>query len=259
MEKVLVLHSAEPRKILEAVIENKVPAIMSYLSKGKWHVAKVQLKNLGACKINFELWPREKPCPINIQVGQPVGLSVKYGYGKVIFDTTVLGFEPSAEPGKGGTVVAAVPTKLEVVERRSYFRVSVPASMKVIVTMWHRNHMSDKDSNYTPEKYLQGKLVDISAGGTQVAIDKDAAPDFKKGQFVTLRFTPMPYEQPIMFNAQIRTILPTTDETQICYGLQIVGLEASEDGQQTLTRLCNLVEQYYQMNQKAQQPQKINK
>ena len=259
MEKMLVLHNAEPRKILDAVIESKVPAIMSYLSKGKWHVAKVQLKSMGPCKMNFELWPRERPCPINIQIDQPVGLSVKYGYGKIVFDTTVLGFEPSADPAKGGTVVAAVPTKLEVVERRSYFRVPVPNSMKVIVTMWHRNQMSDTNDQYTPEKYSQGKLVDISAGGTQVALDKQVLPDFKKGQFVTLRFTPLPYEQPIMFNAQIRTILPTTDETQVCYGMQIVGLEASEDGQKTLMRLCNLVEQYYRINQAAQQPQKTAK
>ena len=99
------------------------------------------------------------------------------------------------------------------------------------------------------ECYWQGKLIDISAGGVQIVVDIAQKPDFKRGQFIGLRFTPMPYEMPLMFDAQIRNILPTASEKSICLGLRIVGLEASPEGRQVLQRLCNVAEHYYQINQ----------
>ena len=248
MNEVAMLRGAEPRKILQTVIEEKTPAVMSYLSRGKWYVAKVLLTGLGAGRLNIQILPGEKPHPINIQVDQPVGISLKYGYGKFIFETKVIGLEPSPEATAGGTILLAVPDRIEIVQRRSYFRVDVPRSLKVSVLLWPRGYKTDS-SQVPPSRYWQGGLVDISAGGAQVAIDAVQKQDFKNGQFIGLRFTPMPYEMPLMFNAQIRNILPTVDGKSICLGLQIVGLEASPEGHQILQRLCNVVEQYYQINQ----------
>ena len=265
MSEVLMLRNAEPRKILQIIVEKKIPAIMSYLSRGKWHAAKIAPVNLGADRFYVEVSPRKKPHPINIQLNQPVGISLKYGYGKLVFGTNVISFELSPEAQSGGRIVLAVPTQIELVPRRSYFRVNVPESLKVNVILWHRCHtdgIPKRDNNkgrpvfpperrHSPEHYWQGRLVDISAGGAQVAIDASQEPDFKKGQFVGLRFTPMPYEMPLMFNAQIRNVLPTADDDKICFGLQMVGLEASVDGRAILQRLCNVVERYYQMNQSS--------
>ena len=268
---------AEPRRILQAVIEKKVPAIMSYLSRGKWYVAKILLTDLGANMLIVQVPPRKEPRPINIQAEQPVGISLKYGYGKFIFETTVLGFGPSPNMGhepysasqnqdpttSGGRIVLAVPERIELVQRRSYFRVDVPSSLKVNVSLWHRCYSDTATcaetsnprenacgkSTATPERYWQGRLTDISAGGAQIVVDNEQKPDFRKNQFVGLRFTPMPYETPLILNAQIRNILPTADGKSICIGLQLVGLEASTEGRSLLHRLCNVVEQYYRMNQ----------
>jgi hypothetical protein len=284
MNEVAMLSGAEPREILQAVIEKKTPAVMSYLSRGKWHVAKVLLTNLGANGLDIRLAPRKtdnspfcfrkkaggqkahemttpKPHPINIQVNQPVGISLKYGYGKFIFETTVVALQPSSDPTSGGTIALMVPERIELVQRRSYFRVDVPSSLKVNVMLWHRrwtDEMSEtqqienqtSDSRRMPQEcYWQGKLTDISAGGVQIVVDTGQKPDFKRGQFIGLRFTPMPYEMPLMFDAQIRNILPTAGEKSICLGLRIVGLEASPEGRQVLQRLCNVAEHYYQINQ----------
>ena len=302
MNEVAMLRGAEPREILQTVIEKKTPAIMSYLSKGKRHVAKVLLTNLGANRLDIQVSPRkrnsilrkghsaelsrsphkmgtQKPHPINIQVNQPVGISLKYGYGKFIFETTVVGFEPSSDPASGGgtppcgnpTIVLMVPDRIKIVQRRSYFRVDVPGSLKVNVMLWHRRYTDEKsegsrlagtqtqqmgiqtsDTHRMPPEYCwQGKLADISTGGAKIVVDAMQRPDFKKGQFIELRFTPMPYEMPLMFDAQIRNILPIADEKSICLGLQIVGLEASPEGRQVLQRLCNVVEHYYQINQSS--------
>ena len=266
MNETVSLRGVDPREILQTAVNKKVPAIMSYLSKGKWHVAKVLLTELGADRFSIESTHVEKkPHPINVQMDQPVGISFKYEYGKFVFDTTVVDLGPSSDStrlGRGGTIILAVPDRVEVVQRRSYFRVSVPQSLKVNAVLWHRSQKdlperqtSDMTSHI--HKYYQGRLADISAGGVQVVVDagqeptsaSSVEPDLKKGQFVGLRFTPLPYEMPLMFNAQIRNILPTADNKSICLGLQIVGLESSREGRQVLSRLVGVVERYYRMNQ----------
>lgn len=276
MNEAVMLREAEPREILEIAIEEKVPAIMSYLSKNKWHVTKVLLTNLGANRLSIEIWPKAKPHPINIHTNQPVGLSLKYGYGKFVFDTTVVSLELSPGPngrGQTGTIVLAVPNRIEIVQRRSYFRVDVPKSLKVNVLLWHRglnripapvpcdqDEQVDNSNNNTSNKkqdYYKGRLIDISAGGAQIALEIAQKPDLRKGQFIGLTFTPMPYEKPLILDAQIRNILPTADDKNICLGIQMVGLEASPEGRRVLQRLCNVVEHYFQVNQSGAKHQEI--
>ena len=297
MNKVIMLNGAESEEILRAAIENKVPAIMSYLSRDKWHVAKVLMIDLsfpprygnGLRRDEQGVGPDnrltvmsaaegERPRPINIQVNQPVGISFKHEYGKFVFDTKVVALEssPAVSQGDntggrehGGRIVLAVPDRMEVLQRRSYFRVNVPETLSVKVTLWHRNGKFQGENQEqalafpkaATTKYFGGKLIDISAGGAQVMILKqDEANDsnqgffnrqnfsFKKGQFIGLRFTPIPYETPLMFSAQIRHILPSEDNKSIYLGLQIVGLEASPEGRQILSRIAGVVEHYYQLN-----------
>jgi hypothetical protein len=296
MSEIVMLQGPESLAVLQMVVQSQAPAIMSYLSKDKWHVAKVVMKDLRGDRLHVEnCHTVGRPHPINIRLEQPVGVNFKHAYGKFVFDTTVVGLEPSSDPEAGGTIVLAAPQRIGVVQRRSYFRVNVPASLRVNVVLWHRT--GNRASEDRTHAYCEGRLMDISAGGAQVVISLKhgaggvpagcdtgsgspmsntapvevappvvgAAPsvpgatapragpagtaDFRKGQFLGVRFTPMPYEIPLMFNAQIRNVLPTADHAGLCLGLQIVGLEASEDGRQTLSRLANVVERYHQINQ----------
>ncbi len=286
MNEAVMLRGAEPREILETAIEEKVPAIMTYLSSGKWHVAKVLLTNLGANRLSAEIWPKEKRHPINIHINQPVGISIKYGYGKFVFDTKVVDLELSTtafsaeshprdceskagSQKRSGQIVLSVPARIEIVQRRSYFRVDVPRALKVNVLLWHRglnrvpepevwdrDEQQDNSDNKTQD-YYKARLIDISAGGAQIVINTSQKPDFRKGQFIGLTFTPRPYERPLILDAQIRNILPTADSNNICLGLQIVGLEASPEGRQILQRLCNVVEHYYQINQSGAKQQEM--
>jgi hypothetical protein len=270
MNEVAMLSGSEPRKILQTMIEKKVPAIMSYLSRGKWHVAKVQLTDLGACRVDAKIIPSKNPHPINIKTEQPVGVSLKYGYGKFIFEATVMALEPSEDTTSGGTIILTMPDRIQIVQRRSYFRVEVPKSLKVKVLLWHRKQQNEQpcqdemsqgsDFGQVPSgKYFQGRLVDISAGGAQVALDAVDTENFSVGQFIGVRFTPMPYERPLMFNARIRNVLPTADGDRVCIGIQIVGLEASLEGREVLTRLVEIVERYYQLSQTGAKHQDFQK
>jgi hypothetical protein len=264
MSEIAVLQGHESQSVLQAVVDSQETAIMSYLSRDKWHVAKVVMRDLVANRLYVEgCRSSRKPHPINIRVNQPVGMNFKHAYGKFVFDTMVVGLEPATHPDSGGTIVLAVPDQIGVIQRRSYFRVSVPDSLKVNVVLWHRK--SGTHAEEAAHNYYEGRLVDISAGGAQIAIPlksgQDDRPggagetDFHKGQFVGVRFTPMPYETPLMFNAQIRNVLPTADRSAYCLGLQIVGLEASEEGRHVLSRLATVVERYYDINQSGAKQQ----
>jgi c-di-GMP-binding flagellar brake protein YcgR len=284
MNEMVTIQGEKLNTILRTVVNEKIPAIMSYLSKGKWHVAKVLLTDLDSNRLSVEsIRAAKKQRPINIQLAQPVGISFKHEYGKFVFDTTVIGLELSPDPENnrdgGGSIVLTMPEKMEVVQRRSYFRVEVPESLKVKTLLWHRSSKEETKSRIQDrmeenQGCYQGRLLDISAGGAQIvvpyqnmlstptsfeqqltpnesgdSITDPVKPNFKKGQFVGVRFTPLPYETPLTFSAQIRNILPTADGQGISLGLQIVGLEASPEGHQVLTRLIAVVGQYYQMNQ----------
>ncbi len=263
MNEIITPEGVDSRGVLQSAIDEKVPAIMSYLSRNKWHVAKVLLTDLaeGQLKVESTSSSQDRKRPINIRIDQPVGISFKYGYGKFVFDTVVQGLEPSSCPDarceRGGTVVLAVPDKIEVIQRRNYFRVNVPESLKVQVLLWHRTgSLKERDSLHDSADEMKncchGRLIDISAGGAQIAVPKQndsPGGGFKKGQFVGVRFTPAPYEVPVLLSAQIRGILPTADGKSASLGLQIVGLEASAEGREVLARLISIVENYYQMNQ----------
>jgi hypothetical protein len=261
MNEVMTPHGVDREKVLQTVIDMKVPAIMSYLSKDKWHVAKVLLTNLNGDRLSVESTISRRQRPINIRVDQPVGISFKYSYGKFVFDTIVKALEPSTDPEtqrqRGGIIVLALPDKIEVIQRRNYFRVNVPESLKVKILLWPRNGRRDEaDSKHEAmietHNCCQGRLMDISAGGAQIIVPNQnnaGQASFKKGQFVSMRFTPLPYETPLILNAQIRNILPTVDEQNSSFGLQFVGLEASPEGREVLSRLIGIVERYYQINQ----------
>ena len=270
MNEVMTPHGVDRERILQIAIDMKVPAIMSYLSRDKWHVAKVLLTKLNRDRLKVESTISMRQRPINIRVDQPVGISFKHGYGKFVFDTTVKALEPSTDPETcrqcGGTIVLAVPDKIEVIQRRSYFRVNVPESLKVKILLWHRSSKQGAeepkhDTAGEMHNCCQGRLMDISAGGAQVIVpnQNDAGKaNFKKGQFISMRFTPLPYETPLVLSAQIRNVLPTADDQNASLGLQIVGLEASSEGREVLTRLIGIVERYYQINQSSIKNQAVH-
>lgn len=249
MNDVMKLDYAAPRDILQTAIEQNVSAIMSYQSKGKWHVVKVLLTKVCVNTFKIELAPKIKPHPMNINIGQNTVVSFKHEHGKLIFDTTVISLEPSPNKTSGGIIALAIPLQFELVQRRNYYRVRVPQGLIVNVKISHHSPAANQHHRNWSPHYWIGKLVDLSAGGTQVAIDAADKPDFKPGQSITMCFAPMPNESPLQFQAQIRAILPTADQNNICLGLQITGLESNPEGRVVLRRLCNVIERYHQINQ----------
>ena len=75
---VCTLDHRESQQLLKTAINRKLATILSYLSKNKWHVAKVYLLNVDADRLWMEsMHPETRRRPLNIQTDQPVGVSFK--------------------------------------------------------------------------------------------------------------------------------------------------------------------------------------
>ena len=176
----------QPREILATAIKDRTEAIISHLSRGKWHMTKVMLSGLGANVINVEILPRRKRCPLNINVEDSVGISFKYGYSKFIFEAKVFGFEASENKNSLGRIVIGIPSKIEVLAKRSYFRVNIPSSLDIPVAVSHYQENKTQNSN---SNCWMGRLIDISAGGAQVAVPAGQNTAIKKGHTAQIKFT----------------------------------------------------------------------
>lgn len=232
---------------------------MCYLSRGKWHKVQVLAVHLQDERLDVRVASPScesmvlgefrgeavKPQPVNVKLGQSVGISVKCEGGKFIFEAEIVDFGFSSSPDGGGIITLVIPEQMEMVSRRSYFRVRVPEKLSIDVEMWHRR-CRKMDGEY--EHHWLGRLVDISAGGLQVAFASSQRLDFQRGQFVEVRFCPLPLEKALELSAQIRNILPTADGENLCFSLQAVGLEATKEGRETLAHLAGVTELYYEIS-----------
>ena len=250
MNEVIMLHGTKSREILQSVFEQKIPIQLSYQTQRNWHRVRMSLTGIDDNRFYGKFSPQKKTEPVRLETDQPVGVSIKYGFGggydKLVFGTIVI------KADDNGAVSFAVPEETEIVPRRSYFRVPVLEFMKVNVEFRHRYCTSeDGQATIAAGPRWEGNLIDISAGGLQIAVDAEPKPDFNKGDAVGIRFRPMPNEAELMFNAQVSNVLPTADEKSICIGLEIVGLEASPEGRLILQRLCNVVDEYHRISKGA--------
>jgi len=248
MNQPQTLQRKELIEVLNKAIGEKTSAIMTHQAKGKWHMTKVALVELRQAGLAIEIGQKQKRQPLNIQVDQPVGLSLKHGYDKFIFEATVIGFENDASAQQTAKILLKLPERGEKYQRRNFFRVAVPNNMKVKVLFWHRGY-HDEINEIPDEKYWQGRLIDVSAGGMQICIGRDKRPNFRDGQLVGLEFTPMPYEKPLLLEGQVRHIAASPKGEDVYLGLQIIGLELNPKGRESLRRLCTIVEYYYQIIQ----------
>jgi len=175
------------------------------------------------------------------------GILHTYAFDRIfeVVSDTQIALRPPTQVSGAGTLVFGTPDGAEPYKRRNYVRLNICKVMKLSVLLWHRRQK--EDSLDVPwENCWQGRLVDISEGGAQIAVDVTRRPDFKKDHFIRLQFAPIPYETALMFDARIRKVLPAAENDSVCLGVQFAGLEANPEGRQSLRWLCNSEERYYE-------------
>ncbi len=247
MSEPQVLTNADVTHILQRTIDAGAEGVMSHLAKGKWHICEVLFKTLAPYAVHVEAKRQKKLIPVDIAINQPVGISIQHEFKKYIFETAVVGFESSVNESCGGKIVLELPDKIECMQRRAYSRASVPTNLNVKVLFWHRGYMDDT-KEAPPDNYWQGRMVDLSAGGLQIAVDVEQGPNFRAGQLVGLQFTPMSHQKPILLEAQVKHLAENAERKQLYVGVEFLGLEMSGEERQKLRRIIDIVGEYEEQN-----------
>ncbi len=243
MIKLQILTNADVTHILQCVIDAGAEGVMSHLTKGKWRICEVVFKTLTPYTIHVEALRKEKVSPVDLTINQPVGMSVWHKSRKYIFEAVVVGYESCVTESCGGKIVLDLPGKIECMQQRAYSRAAVPPDLNVKALFWHRGYM-DNTKEAPPENYWQGRVVDLSAGGLQIAVDVEQGPNFRVGQLVGLQFTPMSHQKPILLEAQVKHLAEKAEENQLYVGVEFMGLEMSGEGREKLRRIINIVSEY---------------
>jgi c-di-GMP-binding flagellar brake protein YcgR len=247
MESSQILRGKKIEKTLELVVARRAAAAMTHIAAGKWKTTNINFTVGNGNAIHMTIDNNELQGPINIQVDQPVGISFEHESERYIFETIVVGFEQTVNQNQNSEILLVIPEKMEKMGRRAYLRQDIPGNLNVKVLFWHRGY--NDDSTEVPlENYWQGRLINLSAGGVQLAISLDQTPHFKIDQIVGLQFTPMPYEKPITLEGQVKHLEKTEDGRELILGVHALGLEANSQGRIILHRIIDVVNRYQHLN-----------
>jgi len=248
MSRSQILKGQKIVKTLDLAVNERASAVMTHLTGGKWRTTNVTFSAGNNNAVHISIDDSEPQKSTNVQIDQPVGISFEQDSKRYIFETMIIGIEPNGNQGQTGKILLGMPEKMEEMGRRAYLRQDVPKSLKVKILFWHRGY-NDDSIDIPLENYWQGRLINLSAGGVQLAISLDQAPNFKIGQFVGLQFTPMPYEKPITLEGQIKHLAKTEDGRELTIGVHTLGLEVNSQGRIILHRIIDVVNRYQQLSQ----------
>jgi anti-anti-sigma regulatory factor len=162
-----------------------------------------------------------------------------YGFDRIFQIAEASDIVPEQLPKQTGSGIQELRhvKNVKPMDRRKYIRLRIPSWLQVNVHLW----LGGQNENYNkliPEHSWQGRLVDISEEGAQVAVNVTEKTNLDKGQLIGVEFKPNHIEPMLVFDAQIREVLQTADERHICLGLQFLGLESNHESRHALRRLC---------------------
>lgn len=72
---------------------------------------------------------------------------------------------------------------------------------------------------------------------------------FKVGQLLGIQFTPMSYQKPLLLESHVKYLKKKPDHLLFNIGVEFLGLEASPEGRELLSRLLDVIAEYQKMNQ----------
>ena len=236
-----LLNGSEIKDALTEAVREKSPVIASFLAEGKWRILELKVTDFTDDSITFisettyEKFPKELP----------VGICIHLGHFKYLFDSTV---QEVRTEGASEHIKLDFPHRVKCVQRRMYHRQPVPAGIKIKVLFWHRGYLDD--SNTCPkELYWQGRLLNLSAGGAQFEIEIEQKEHFRVGQLLGVQFTPMSYQKPLLLESHVKYLKEPSDHSSFKIGVEFLGLEASPEGREILSRLLEVIAEYEKMNE----------
>ncbi len=216
---------------------------LSTLRDGKWQVFDIVI--VGYSAEGVQLRVAEKTIIADaLKPEQPVGLCLQRDHHKYLFESRI---ENILSVVQADGLKVETPEKVEKMPRRAYQRQPIPQGMTVRAMFWHRGHL-DTPGQPPREDYWQGRIANLSAGGTMISVGQDHRDFFCIDQLVGVQFTPLSYQKPLLLEGRVRHLQPQSDGDALWVGVEFVGLEASPEGRDILHRLLDVIDQYEKLN-----------
>jgi len=241
-----LLNVADERRdeILTDAADRLAPVTLSHRLDRGWATYKSRLlqADSAGCFLIIEQ-PLHIPgqSPPELVPGEALGLSFRRGHKKCMCSVKInrlLAFEWEGE--RVPAIEICWPEKLQEMQRRVYFRASVPKGRRIEVKLWDGGVM-DRDKAVIREMpHHSGLLQDISAGGCSVQVEAARDPQLEVGDTVGIQFQPDPRTQPLLLDAVFRH-LEDSNQGKLCLGFQFVGLEVAPEGRTMLQALSRVV------------------
>jgi len=259
MSAVLTVEPTRRDQALDEAASRNVPSVLRVRDSVSWVAHKSRF--LGANPVTKRLYVEYPPPaapeapPPEVRRGESVGVAFRRGHKKCVFTSVVLGQEEYG-PDEGTRAPALAlrwPDSLQELQRRAYYRVSVPPHKTVTVELWQGGAACRKKAGTAAWPSYSGRLMDLSAGGMRLVLPPNRDPRLDVGDAVGLEFQPEPGGPAFLLNGIVRYVEPAPDGAT-AMGLQFVGLEATVENRKVLQQLLRVVNQYYRFELRRLRP-----
>lgn len=178
--------------------------------------------------------------PPELTAGQLLGIAFKQRHHKYVFTARILAiadFHPLPEVTIRGLRLEW-PTRMQKLQRRMFYRVTVPASQPIFAGLWRGTH----DSVMETGTRIGGQVIDLSAGGVRVRLLENQAVPFQVGEALKIELRQRKDNvagESIRADAIYRHT--ANDEFGVTVGLQLVGLTETAKGRATFNQLGQII------------------
>ena len=180
--------------------------------------------------------PRRAYVSVPVPLSKPVGAAFRKGHKKCLFTSTLEGPDPMDAPGM---FTLSWPDELHQVRRRAYERAAPPPGMIIPVRFWCVARAMGAGS--FDERVRYGELEDLSAGGMRVLVADTEGIDERSTYRCVVQVRA--HAAPLVLEAVLRHREAAVGG-RTSLGLGFMGLEANDEGRETLGEIARIVSQF---------------
>lgn len=240
------------RQITEAAVAavgRHIPITISIRVDQNWTTLQSRVLELKDNHLLLEIPPMEIGIPPHEFVpGEKLGFSFKLKHHKHIFTASVAGFAPvTLESGATiNTVSICLPTGMQRLQRRAFFRAPVPANRIVRAAFWLGGCEAEPKGTSPLMPVWSGRVTNLSAGGFQLIGPMEATSFLEVGDTAGVRLSfGVSSGETVYADAQFRHLL--AQDHQAVMGFQFVGLAYTNKGRDALKIISLKVSEFQQL------------
>ena len=229
--------------------QKNIPITITIRQDSLWLNFPSRMISITGKQLLVELPPVEADVPPHEFVpAEKLGISFKLKHHKHIFTATVAGMQDfPLENGESTKVLAlCLPTRMQRLQRRMFYRVDVPANRVVRASFWLGGKEAEPNGTSDTTPVWSGRVTNISAGGFQLLSTTNLGPMLELGDSVGVRLSFGSGQESVYADAQLRHVVLEGAE-QWSLGLQFVGLPQTPEGRQALMFIGQRVSEFQQI------------